>query len=278
MSRLIYFLLMLLVSVHSQWSARAPVNETTWNTFFSTRSVQLDDLIPVRPDATDRIRPLVALPDAVDWRPTLGPARDQGECGSCWAFAAVAGLEHAVYQSSGVHVDLSEQHLVDCSWLYGNRGCQGGRLAGTLRYLTRASVCSETQYPYTALGLRQPPSCRTLSRTCVTTPRVQRLVPVKSERALQEALVQGPVVIAMHANAVFHTYANGVYDGPCSGFVNHAVLLVGYNTSSTGVPYWVIRNSWGADWGEDGYVRIVRNRRWCRIGDYVGYQIAQIVR
>lgn len=276
MNRLIVFALWWL-GVFAQWSARAPVNHTAWEHFFAPRVARLDDMIPVPPEPTT-IRSRMELPPAIDWRSSLGPAREQGECGSCWAFAGVAALEHALYQRTGTLVDLSEQHLVDCAWLFGNRGCRGGQLAGTLRFLVQGAVCNETQYPYSATATRLPPFCKNVSRTrmCASTPRVRQLSLIRTEQGLQTALVQGPVVIAMHVNAEFHTYAEGIYDGPCAGSVNHAVLLVGYNTSETGVPYWIVRNSWGTDWGEQGYVRIVRHRRWCRIGDYVGYQIVRL--
>jgi C1A family cysteine protease len=278
MSRLIcwFALLSWPVSV-AQWSARSPVNLTAWETFSARRVAPLDDLMPVRAmeETLARAQPTPrVLPAVVDWRDSLGPVRDQGDCGSCWAFAGVAALEAAIYPYSPA--DLSEQHLLDCSWTFGNRGCQGGRLMGTMRFLTLGSVCNESIYPYTAVAQRQPVTCRTRSRQCASTPRVRRLVSVRTERSFQSALTQGPIVIAMHVNAVFHTYAQGIYDGPCTGAANHAVLLVGYNTSDAGVPYWIIRNSWGSDWGEQGYVRVVRNRRWCRVGDYVGYQITAV--
>jgi C1A family cysteine protease len=284
MSRLIRCLIAWMVFVTpslSQWSAWTTVNQTAWETFSARRVTRFDDLVPVLENdhaSWSASRSFSrTIPSAVDWRSTLGTVRDQGDCGSCWAFAGVAALESAIYHHhTGTISDLSEQQLVDCSWTFGNRGCLGGRLAGTMRFLTSGSICNETAYPYTAIAQRQPLACRTLSRQCLFTPRVRRLTTVRSEAAFQSALVRGPIVIAMHVNAVFHTYAQGIFDGSCTGSANHAVLLVGYNTSETGVPYWIIRNSWGNEWGEQGYVRIVRNRRWCRIGDYVGYQIVAV--
>ena len=91
---------------------------------------------------------------------------------------------------------------------------------------------------------------------------------------MQLALTRGPVFAVMHVNAFFYVYAYGVFNGPCNGLPNHAVIIVGYNTTSDGVPYWIIRNSWGTRWGEQGYVRVIRNRRKCSIGDYASLQIS----
>lgn len=260
----------------SQYTLREPVNETAWNLFFRHRAINVD--VAPRIATINTTFPRDALPLAVDWQYTLGSVRDQGPCGSCWAFATLGALETELSRKTSTSTrrdwyDLSEQQLLDCTTSFGNLGCRGGYIRATVRYLQRFPVCSEMSYPYQAriLGTRK---CSQLQKCLSPIPRVRTVRQIEGELALQEALVRGPVIIAMHVNALVYAYGSGVFNGTCNGPINHAVLLVGYNQTSKGVPFWVIRNSWGTDWGERGIFRIIRGRSLCQIGKYVGYQIS----
>lgn len=83
-------------------------------------------------------------------------------------------------------------------------------------------------------------------------------------------------MVLVHVNALFYTYASGVFDGACAGVPNHVMVLVGYNTTADGVPYWTFRNSWGAAWGERGHIRMIRSRRLCEVGKYASVQIVTL--
>ena len=196
------------------------------------------------------------LPDSVDWRKkgAVNPVRNQGRCGSCWAFAAVVGLEGAYYKSKGKLIQLSEQQLVDCSVSYGNHGCNGGLMDYAFEYIeVSGGLASQSDYPYTGKD-----------GTCQTdVPQIKFKVSdyvdvhPRDADALAEALAQQPVSVAIAANSIMF-YSGGVFDNRyCGSRLNHGVSAVGYGHDSTeNKDYWIVRNSWGASWGEDGYIRM----------------------
>ena len=263
--------------VKGLWVPREPVNEVKFREFFRYRALGTD---PGPPTIVQREEPLNrTISERVDWRHTLGPVRDQGKCGSCWAFATLAGMEAAVYNDTGRVQDLSEQQMVECS--VANRGCRGGFIEPTLTFLRNTGVCNESRYGYVAplfrVPLRQvPANCARLKTECTRAFRMGQVVGSVGELQLQAMVARGPVIVVLHVNAWFYAYGAGVFDGPCTGRANHAAVLVGYNTTANGVQFWLLRNSWGSHWGEQGYIRLIRGKQQCGLGQYRAYQIRSV--
>jgi len=209
-----------------------------------------------------------AIPSSVDWRNISGyvnPVRDQGYCGSCWAFSAIASLESQHKRYTGRTVYLSEQNLVDC--VYGSDGCNGGWMATAWDYIYRnRGVNTRASYLYTA---SYSGSCFYKSRYVGSRDNGTNYVTngAASESLLAHAVATyGPVSVAMDAT-YFQYYSSGIYtDSRCTTSVNHAVNVVGYTPD-----YFIVRNSWGAAWGEGGYIRVKRGSNLCGISSYVSY-------
>ncbi|XP_012692203.2 procathepsin L-like [Clupea harengus] len=241
------------------------------STFLSNETKTLDQ----RGINTSRQKGGTKLPDSVDWRKKacVTFVKDQTHhCGSCWAFSTTGALESHTCIKYGRLPSLSEQQLVDCSRSYGNMGCNGGYIDLTYQYVIKSGgVDTEDSYPYQAEddNCRFKPSdvgasCR--GYTKVKTPG--------NESALQEAVAnEGPVSVAIDAERDFRFYESGVYDEPsCSRTrLNHAMLVVGYGTED-GQDYWLVKNSWSASWGEEGYIKMSRNQdNQCGIASYAFY-------
>lgn len=213
-----------------------------------------------------------AIPAAVDWRKhgAVTSVKDQGSCGSCWAFSATAALEGAWAISTGSLASLSVQQFLDCDFDTGsifshsNYGCSGGEPYWAWEYATNASLCTEASYPYKARDYQyyQEMCKKSLAVCSISLPRGAvkgyKLAGRFSERALMSAVVQQPVSVGIDADAdIFMQYKSGVIKGSCGLQIDHAVLVVGYGTDN-GVDYYLVKNSWGLGWGEMGYVRIAR--------------------
>ncbi|XP_075885330.1 cathepsin S, ortholog2, tandem duplicate 1 [Nelusetta ayraudi] len=216
------------------------------------------------------------LPDTVDWRDKgqVTRVKMQGSCGSCWAFSAAGALEGLMARTTGRLVDLSPQNLVDCSSKYGNHGCNGGFMHKAFNYVANnGGIDSEASYPY--VGRMQ--QCRYNPRDRAGNCSTYRWLPQGNENALKAAVATiGPISVAIDAKRPkFAFYHSGVYNDPnCSQRVNHAVLAVGYGTEGK-LDYWLIKNSWGTQFGERGYVRMARNRNdQCGIAMYACYPVA----
>lgn len=206
--------------------------------------------------------PGVPLPPSVDWREAglVGPVRNQGACGSCWAFSATGAMEALMKKQTGKLVTLSPQNLLDCSKSYGNLGCNGGYRSRALSYIVdNKGIDSESSYPYEC----QEGECRYTVQGRAGFCSSYCSLPRGDEKALQYAVAKvGPISVGIDSKlASFHSYREGIYSDPqCSSTkTNHAVLIVGYGTDS-GRDFWLVKNSWGAGWGEKGYVRMARNR------------------
>ncbi|XP_072546257.1 cathepsin L-like peptidase [Salminus brasiliensis] len=217
------------------------------------------------------------LPCSLDWRARgyVTDVKNQGCCGSCWAFSAVGALEGQMYRKTGRLISLSGQQLVDCSWGFHNHGCNGGWPHRAYQYIkARKGLEADFTYPYKAKGRR----CRFNPQRIRATCRGYVCLPKGNEVALKRAVAKvGPISVAIDCSKhTFQLYKSGVYDEPgCSKTrVNHAVLLVGYGRAWRRKPFWLIKNSWGVKWGDNGYIRMSRDKRnQCGIASYAVYPV-----
>jgi len=213
--------------------------------------------------------------DSIDWRQmgAVTPVKNQGQCGSCWAFSTTGTIEGAYHKKTGKLVSLSEQNLMDCSRQ--NYGCNGGNPYLALEFaIQQGGIDTEESYPY---EMRQG-YCRFDENNVGAKITGAKRIRQADEEDLQNALSEiGPVSVAIDAaHASFQMYHSGVYNEPyCSSYrLDHGVLAVGYGTEN-GQDYYIVKNSWGAGWGMDGYIKMARNsNNNCGIATMACYAIA----
>jgi cathepsin L len=210
--------------------------------------------VPTAPDA----------PASMDWRQknAVTGIKNQQQCGSCWSFSTTGSTEGCHAIKTGNLVGLSEQNLVDCSTAQGNQGCNGGLMTAAMTYIiSNKGIDTEASYPYTATG---PNTCEFSSSNIGATLSSYVNVAQGNEGDLLVKGESGPVSVAIDASqSSFQFYSSGVYYEPaCSSTsLDHGVLMVGWGTdSSSGNAYWIVKNSWGTDWGLQGYIWMSRNR------------------
>jgi len=199
---------------------------------------------------------ITSFPKSIDWRENgaVTPVKDQGQCGSCWAFSTTGAVEGAWAIKTGKLVSLSEQQLVDCSKKYGNFGCNGGLMDNAFTYIIDNGICQENSYVYTASS----GSCQQC--TSVASLSECKDVLQNDQIGLMAAVAKGPVSIAIEADTrIFQSYSGGVItSSSCGTNLDHGVLIVGYGLEN-GIEYWLVKNSWGTTWGDNGYVKIARS-------------------
>ena len=197
------------------------------------------------------------VPKSVDWRDknVVTDVKNQKECGSCWAFSTTGSIEGIIAIKEGILHNISEQELVDCSTK--NNGCMGGSMDYAFQYVINNGLCNEKDYPYEALR----DECRKDEcNSVINITDYKNIYP--NEMVLKRAVAQQPVSVAIQANlSSFHFYSKGIYNDPnCGDQLDHGVLIVGYGSDDElNMDYWIVKNSWGNDWGENGYIRIQRN-------------------
>jgi len=202
------------------------------------------------------------LPKQLDFR-KLGyvtKVKNQGQCGSCWAFSTTGALEGQIFRKTGKLPALSEQQLVDCAGRFGNAGCDGGLMDSAFLYImSKKGLMSEKSYPYTA----EDGECQYDQTKVVASVAGYIDIPEGKENMLTLALASnGPIAVAIDASQdSFQFYKSGVYNEPdCSSEeLDHGVLAVGYGVSAKGTPYYLVKNSWGPSWGMGGYIQMTRN-------------------
>lgn len=210
-------------------------------------------------------------PASIDWRSEgkVNAVRDQGQCGSCWAFATTANAE-SVWAIAKDHLyDLSEQYLVDCASGAGyfNMGCNGGNPDSAFKFMINKGQCTDASYPYTSGVTKNAGTCHSCTKASVSFSSCSD-VKANDQLSLKAAVARKPVVIAIEADTYyFQNYQSGILTNAakCGTNLDHAVEIVGYGEEN-GIKYWTVRNSWGPTWGENGYVRIERSESTNDIG------------
>lgn len=202
------------------------------------------------------------LPDSVDWRTNkaVTDVKNQGSCGSCWAFSTTGSMEGRNFLKNGTLVSLSEQQFVDCAGAQGNQGCSGGLMDQAFTYAKDNGINTEAEYPYKG----RDGTC-TAKATGVKVPNFAD-VKTNSPTQLKAAVAEGPVSIALDgAGLPFQFYFGGIIRHLCGTSLDHGVLIVGYGSEASTLfgqtDFWIVKNSWGASWGEKGYLRIENNNK-----------------
>ncbi|XP_038684097.1 senescence-specific cysteine protease SAG39-like [Tripterygium wilfordii] len=202
---------------------------------------------------------ITAVPSTMDWRKkgAVTPIKDQGQCGCCWAFSAVAAMEGITKLSTGKLISLSEQELVDCDVKGEDEGCGGGLMDDAFKFIiSNHGLNSETNYPYQGVDA----TCNAKKEANdVAKITGYEDVPTNSELALMKAVANHPVSVAIDAGGSdFQFYSSGIFTGACGTDLDHGVTAVGYGVTN-GTKYWLVKNSWGTGWGEEGYIRMQKD-------------------
>jgi len=201
-------------------------------------------------------------PASVDWvtQNKVTPVKNQGQCGSCWAFSTTGAVESRYAIANGKLNSLSEQELVDCAGSEGNNGCRGGLMDYGFEYVQQEKgLCLENEFPYDAKT--ETFKCNQKRSQCQHYDPISGFkdVPQRNSQELENALTQGPVSVAIEADqTAFQLYRGGVLTGKCGAKLDHGVLAVGYD--NTGATHsWKVKNSWGPNWGENGFIRLAKD-------------------
>jgi len=196
----------------------------------------------------------------LDWRTEgyVTPVKDQGQCGACWSFSATGSIEGQWYRSSGRLVSLSEQNLIDCTKVGATNGCNGGLMEDAFTYVAQnGGIDTEASYPYQAANHL----CRYSAANAGASIKNYRSLAVNTATVTNALASEGPIScpIFVGVGGFPQSYSGGVYvNANCRDSLNHAILLVGYGTDASAGDYFIVKNSWGTSWGENGYFRIAR--------------------
>jgi len=198
------------------------------------------------------------LPDSFDWRSkgALTPVKNQQQCGSCWTFSTTGLLEGFNFVKNKKLVSFSEQQIVDCDKKT-NQGCEGGWPYLAVQYAAQNGLETETSYPYTA----QDGKCKYNKSKATVVNKNYKFVTANSTDSLKQAITSNPISVLIEADEdVFQFYTSGVIWRNCGAQLDHAVLAVGWQ-KTVGIDSFIVKNSWGTDWGQSGYVYISTNQK-----------------
>jgi len=207
------------------------------------------------------VLPDPSAPNDIDWRSkgAVTPVKNQGQCGSCWAFSATGAIEGWAVAKGGKSLpSLSEQMFVDCTRSVGNQGCNGGWPDKTIGWAASHGVTTESAYPYTA----RDGTCKSFSPLFT----FGGVATGSGETTLGGQLSSTPVSVCVDASGGFQSYHSGVFSGPCGSQINHAILAVGYTSQ-----YWIVKNSWGTSWGSGGYIYMAKGKNLCGIQSHLAW-------
>jgi cathepsin L len=187
-----------------------------------------------------------------DDKGAVTPVKDQGQCGSCWAFSTTGSLEGAWFLKSGKLVSMSEQQLVDCSSSFGNQGCNGGLMDQAFQYVEQKGICTEDSYPYTASGGQcEDSQCTPVFKGGVL--KSYQDVSQGDAASLVKLMQKKPVSVAVDATS-WQFYSGGVMTQCSFSQLDHGVLAVGVGGDSSNDQYFIVKNSWGEGWGTNGFI------------------------
>jgi C1A family cysteine protease len=215
----------------------------------------------------NKINNITSIPKSINWMDlgAVTPIKDQGQCGSCWSFSTTGSLEGAYAIKYGKLVSFSEQQLVDCDTITnggkGDHGCNGGLMNNAFTFISKyGGLSTEECYPYVSGTTQKAGTCK---KTCplVSGSQVTKYTDVtpNSDTEMMNALSKQPVSVAIEADQKsFQLYSSGIFTGTCGANIDHGVLLYGYGTDSSGVDYYLLKNSWGTSWGESGTMKLGR--------------------
>lgn len=211
----------------------------------------------------------VSLETPIDWRTKniVTPVKDQAACGSCWAFSATGNIEGQYAKKYKTLVSFSEQELVSCDTV--DSGCMGGLMDNAFRWVQSNGIVTETRYPYTSSSGDTGVCINTNESPIIT--KIDKFIDIPNDETQMLAYLSeyGPISVAVDATT-FQSYISGIVDNCRSAQIDHGVLIVGYEPNSTDgsyPAYWIIKNSWNTNWGEDGYIRIAFGSNQCLITD-----------
>jgi len=216
-----------------------------------------------RARAPEEVVDISALPNNVDWRTSgaVQRVKDQGQCGSCWAFSATGATESYMKIKGGALPDLAEQQLVDCCHSGGSQGCNGGEETAALEWIAAHGQCDSASYPYRA----RDGQCK----TCTAVAHITGAKRISGEPALAAAITITPTTVAVDAASPdWQSYAGGVYNGHCGKSLDHAILAVGFTDT-----YWIVKNSWSTRWGASGYIYLIRGKNICGVALEPSYPV-----
>ena len=240
---------------------------------FQTKYLNLDvpQVLKLKEESEVMLPTIEDVPEAFDWRDNNGvsPVKNQGSCGSCWAFSTVGNLEaQYMIKHGGEEKIFSEQQLVDCDTEQ-DQGCNGGLMEYAFTYLQGAGLMTSEDYPYKG----KVQTCQYDAEKATLKAKGYKFAGTEDEEEIKKLLVeQGPLAIAVNATPL-QFYFGGIFNPWFSWMcnpksINHAVLLVGYGVKGK-KGYWIIKNSWGKSWGEKGYFRLIRGKGACGVNTYV---------